>query len=193
MWYITLQKKILRIRSQDSPVGTVTVCELEGPELIPGRGKIFLFPTAVRPTLYPTHPRSQSLFRVIFLGVKRPGRETDTRIHLVQKSRMVELFLHSPLCLRNVVFDLIKHGQPYLYLQCLDKRAFIYWYKCYCISAIPVKEINLLLKYCDVFGRMPSLLGNLKLDTPVVARQPKVKHLHGYARHSSTVAYMLVA
>jgi hypothetical protein len=27
---------------------------------------------------------------------------------------------------------------------------------------------------------MPSLLGNLKLDTPVVARQPKVKHLHGY-------------
>jgi hypothetical protein len=32
-----------------------------------------------------------------------------------------------------------------------------------------------------MFGRMPSLLGNLKLDTPVVARQPKVKHLHGYA------------
>jgi hypothetical protein len=31
-------------------------------------------------------------------------------------------------------------------------------------------------RYCDVFGRMPSLLGNLKLDTPVVARQPKVKH-----------------
>jgi hypothetical protein len=36
--------------------------------------------------------------------------------------------------------------------------------------------------YCDVFGRMPSLLGNLKLDTSVVTRQPKVKHLHGYAR-----------
>jgi hypothetical protein len=42
--------------------------------------------------------------------------------------------------------------------------------------------------YCDVFGQMPSLLGNLKLDTPVVARQPKVKHLHGYAHHLSTVA-----
>jgi hypothetical protein len=38
--------------------------------------------------------------------------------------------------------------------------------------------------YCDVFGRMPSLLGNLKLDTPVVAMQPKVKHFHGYAHHS---------
>jgi hypothetical protein len=31
-------------------------------------------------------------------------------------------------------------------------------------------------------SRMPSSLGNLKLDTPVVARQPTVKHLHGYAR-----------
>jgi hypothetical protein len=40
------------------------------------------------------------------------------------------------------------------------------------------------IQYCDVFGRMPSLLGNLKLDTPVVARQPKVKHLPGYARDS---------
>jgi hypothetical protein len=38
--------------------------------------------------------------------------------------------------------------------------------------------------YCDVFGRMPSLLGNLKLDTLVVARQLKVKHLHGCARDS---------
>jgi hypothetical protein len=38
--------------------------------------------------------------------------------------------------------------------------------------------------YCDVCGRMPSLLGNLKLDTPIVTRQPKVKHLHGYAHHS---------
>jgi hypothetical protein len=33
-----------------------------------------------------------------------------------------------------------------------------------------------------LFGRMPLLLGSLKLDTPVFARQPKVKHLHGYAR-----------
>jgi hypothetical protein len=56
---------------------------------------------------------------------------------------------------------------------------------------IPMKLIRLIKMclnetYCDVFGRMPSSLGNLKLDAPVVARQPKVKHLHGYARHSST-------
>jgi hypothetical protein len=45
--------------------------------------------------------------------------------------------------------------------------------------------------YCDVFGRMPSSLGNLKLDTPVVARQPKVKHLHGYAREQVLLRCMV--
>jgi hypothetical protein len=43
--------------------------------------------------------------------------------------------------------------------------------------------------YCDVFGRMPPLLCNRKLDTPVVAMQPKVKHLHGYARDSIVVLH----
>jgi hypothetical protein len=46
------------------------------------------------------------------------------------------------------------------------------------------ENLKSYVAYCDVFGRMPSLLGNLKLDTPVVARQPKVKHFHGYARDS---------
>jgi hypothetical protein len=46
-------------------------------------------------------------------------------------------------------------------------------------------------RYCDVFGRMPSLLGNLKLDTPVVARQPQVKHFHGYAYHSALLRCMV--
>jgi hypothetical protein len=45
-------------------------------------------------------------------------------------------------------------------------------------------RIALRREQCDVFGRIPSLLGNLKLDTLVVARQLKVKHFHGYAHHS---------
>jgi hypothetical protein len=49
------------------------------------------------------------------------------------------------------------------------------------------KHSMLVYIYCDMLGRMPSLLGNLTLDTPVVARQPKVKHLHGYPHHLSTV------
>jgi hypothetical protein len=48
------------------------------------------------------------------------------------------------------------------------------------------------VKYCDVFGRMPSLLVNLKLDTPVVAKQPKVKHFHGYAHHSVLLVAMVI-
>jgi hypothetical protein len=48
-----------------------------------------------------------------------------------------------------------------------------------------------LIKYCDVFGRMPSFLCNRKLDTPVVARQPKVKHLHGYAREQVLLRCMV--
>jgi hypothetical protein len=40
---------------------------------------------------------------------------------------------------------------------------------------------------------MPSLLGNLKLDTPIVARQPKVKHLHGYARDGIVALHGCVA
>jgi hypothetical protein len=57
----------------------------------------------------------------------------------------------------------------------------------YASSATPLNSIMIdayICIYCDVFGRMPSSLGNPKLDTPVVARQPKVKHLHGYARDS---------
>jgi hypothetical protein len=41
---------------------------------------------------------------------------------------------------------------------------------------------SLFISPMDSIGRMPPLLCNRKLDTPVVAMQPKVKHLHGYAR-----------
>jgi hypothetical protein len=42
--------------------------------------------------------------------------------------------------------------------------------------------------YCDVFGRMPSLLDNRKVNDLVVARQPLVRYFHGYAHHCYTVA-----
>jgi hypothetical protein len=41
-----------------------------------------------------------------------------------------------------------------------------------------------------VFGRMPPLLGNLKLDTPVVARQLKVKHMDTLATKYCCVAWL---
>jgi hypothetical protein len=45
---------------------------LEGPDLIPGRGKICLFSIAARAALGPTQPPIQWV-----PGVKRQGREAD--------------------------------------------------------------------------------------------------------------------
>jgi hypothetical protein len=38
-------------------------------------------------------------------------------------------------------------------------------------------HVHCIYTYCDVFGRMPPLLCNRKLETPAVAMQPKVRHL----------------
>jgi hypothetical protein len=42
-----------------------------------------------------------------------------------------------------------------------------------------------LLTFCEVFGRIPSLLCNAL----VVARQPLVEYFHGYSRHPGTVVW----
>jgi hypothetical protein len=60
---------------------------------------------------------------------------------------------------------------------CVPRSALIF---AYCRVYFPRRILPIYI-YCDVFGRMPPLLCNRKLDTPVVARQLKVKHLHGYA------------
>jgi hypothetical protein len=45
--------------------------------LIPGKGKIFIFPVMSRPTLEPIQPPSQWLPVALSSGLKRPGREAD--------------------------------------------------------------------------------------------------------------------
>jgi hypothetical protein len=47
------------------------------PDLIPGRGKIFLFSTASRLALGLTQPPIQSVLGAIFPGAKRQGHEAD--------------------------------------------------------------------------------------------------------------------
>jgi hypothetical protein len=42
-----------------------------------------------------------------FQGVKRPGREAD---HLVPRLRMMELYLHSPICLHGIVVSYLSKG-----------------------------------------------------------------------------------
>jgi hypothetical protein len=70
---------------------------------------IFLFSTASRPVLGPT----QSPIQLV------PGVST-TYLHLVLRSRMVELYLHSPISLHDV--RLIKHRDNFhltvIYIYC---------------------------------------------------------------------------
>jgi hypothetical protein len=84
-----------------SAVGIATGYELDGRGSIPGRGKIFLFSTASRPALGFTEPPTQWIPGALSLGLKRAGREAATHLHPVSTSRMVELYLHSPICLKR--------------------------------------------------------------------------------------------
>jgi hypothetical protein len=54
-------------------------CELDDQSSIPGRGGegIYLFTTAFRPLLEPTHPLIRWVSGVLSLGLKRPGSEAD--------------------------------------------------------------------------------------------------------------------
>jgi hypothetical protein len=72
---------------------------------IPDRSKIFLFSIASRPALGPTQPHIQWALGDLSLGVKRQRREADHSPPLVPRSRMVELYLHSIVCLLGMVLN----------------------------------------------------------------------------------------
>jgi hypothetical protein len=74
------------------------------------RQEICLYSTASRPPLGPTPPPIHWVPRVHSLGVRRPGLEAD--LYLVSNSRMVELYLHSPM---HPIHS--AQGQLYLYLR----------------------------------------------------------------------------
>jgi hypothetical protein len=58
---------------------------------------IFLFTTASRPTLGPTHPTIQWVSWAFSLGVKRPGREVDHSFPSnAEVKQCAELYFHSP-------------------------------------------------------------------------------------------------
>jgi hypothetical protein len=68
-------------------------------------GKVFLFSTASKPALEPTHLPNQWVEEAISPGVKRPGREAD---HSPPSSAEVKnaAAIPSPLiCLNDIVLD----------------------------------------------------------------------------------------
>jgi hypothetical protein len=66
--------------------------------------KYFLFPTTSRPVVGPLQSPVQWVARPISSGVKRPGPEAATHL-LVSRLKMVELYLHSPICLHGIVLN----------------------------------------------------------------------------------------
>jgi hypothetical protein len=91
---------IYRIRSRDSSVGIAMGYGLDDPGSIPGSRKNFIFSTASRPNMGPAQPPIQWV-----LGVKRPWLEAVTHLHLVPRSRMVELYIHSLIRLHGVLLN----------------------------------------------------------------------------------------
>jgi hypothetical protein len=81
--------------SWDMSVGTVMGYRLDGLGLIPGRARFFSCPQHPDRLWGSTQPSIQWAPGALSPGVKWQGREAD-HLHLVLRSRMVELYLHSP-------------------------------------------------------------------------------------------------
>jgi hypothetical protein len=86
--------------SWDSSVGIVTGYGLDGLGSYPIRGKVFLFSMMSKPALGPTQPLIQWV-----LGAIAPGSKVVVAgsFHLELWSRVVELYLHSPICPHGIV------------------------------------------------------------------------------------------
>jgi hypothetical protein len=61
----------------------------------------FIFSITSRPALGPTQPPIRWVPEAVFPGLKPQEREADHSPHLVPSLRMVELYLHSPVCLQS--------------------------------------------------------------------------------------------
>jgi hypothetical protein len=99
------QNTLCGVRNRDSSDGSNG---LRGgqPRFDSRQGKeIFLYTTATRPALGPTQPHIQWVPGTLSPGVKRQGYEADHSLHLAPRSRMVELYLHSPICLHGIVLN----------------------------------------------------------------------------------------
>jgi hypothetical protein len=69
---------------------------LEGPGLIPGRGKFFVFSAASRPVLGASQSHTEWVPGDISLGVKRQKHEADHSPPCSEKVRNSKLYLQKP-------------------------------------------------------------------------------------------------
>jgi hypothetical protein len=88
---------------RDSSVGIATGYGMDAPGSIPREQEIFLYSVASRPALGHSQPPIQGA----------PGRSVKMTIHLqlISRSRIVELYLHSPIRISGVAGTL-----PFIYM-----------------------------------------------------------------------------
>jgi hypothetical protein len=78
---------------------------LDGRGSVPDRGKIFLLFIASRPALKPTQTPKQWVQGALSSRVKQQEVKMKSHLHIVLRSRMVELYLHSSTRLHGVMLN----------------------------------------------------------------------------------------
>jgi hypothetical protein len=102
-YFLTLLTHFQWIRSRDSSVGIATGYRPDGLDSIPGIGKSF-FPLHSIQTGSGAHPVSNPIGTGgCFAGGKAAWAWHNTHLHPVSTSRMVGLYLHSPICVQGIV------------------------------------------------------------------------------------------
>jgi hypothetical protein len=87
-------------------VGIATVYGLDGWVRFPGGESFFIFSTASIPALGPTQVPIQWVSRAVPPPeVTRLEHEADHSSHLLQGLRMMQLYVHSPMCFHGVVLN----------------------------------------------------------------------------------------
>jgi hypothetical protein len=96
-----IYKYLCRLLKRVGSISVRIATGLDGRGSISGSDRISLFSTSSK-----TGPSSPLSNRYrgggLALGVKWPGLEATTRLHLVSRSRMVEVYLHSPIYLEDI-------------------------------------------------------------------------------------------
>jgi hypothetical protein len=88
----------------------VTDYGIDGRGSIPSKGEIFVSSAASRPALGPIQPPIKWVHGKISTGVK-----LTTNLQLVPRSRIVELYLHTPIRVHGIMLNLLRTGTTLLY------------------------------------------------------------------------------
>jgi hypothetical protein len=127
----------------------------------PARARIFSPPQCPDRVLEPTYPLIQWVSGVASLGVKWPGRENDHSPP--SRSRMLELYLHSPICLYGGVLNYLSTGTTLP----------LPWYRSQCCVAQTHCEARSSVLRSRIFSRKPL---RKKLPHKIVLLALKVKN-----------------